>query len=718
MSLVALSLALVVLAAAFALVRGRVRALEAAHSESQARLELFVQAISDGYMEWEIATDRLRFSERFRELVGLEAEATCPYASFEERLHPDDRAITFASMQAHLEQGAAYLVEYRLRARDGGWRWFESRAMTVRDEAGRPVRVIGSLADIDSRKRAEEAERARTAEVEQARDRIAQQASALAALNDELAQARDLALDAVRAKSSFLASVSHEIRTPMNAVIGVAGLLLEGELSSEQRELAETLRAAGDQLLGLVDQILDFSRLDEGRVSLEHADFEVREVVEDCIGRFLPKARARELTLDARIDPSVPAYVSSDPSRIRQIIDHLLENAIKFTERGGVSISVGAESLDGGFAMLRFGVIDTGIGIAPDLQGRLFQPFTQIDGSFSRRYGGTGLGLAICRKLVEMLGGEIDVVSSPGEGSCFRFTVRVEVKHAAASLVLASLELRGLRALVIESADRREDVLRHQLEGLGVDVVAVSEADSDAVVERARAAVREGKPFDLLFVAQTLPGEVAFEIVPRLRAELEFGRLRAFLLTTSISRRGFVRAREAGFAAQITLPVRQSHLHDVALAALLDRGMAAVVPPLAARPANARPRVLVAEDNPVNQKLARRMLEKLGFEVELVENGLDAVKAMSSGSYDAILMDCQMPRMDGFEATREIRRREGPGRHTPIIAVTANAMPGDRERCLDAGMDDYVPKPVRREVLADTLRRLIGQAVRSEACAG
>ena len=239
-----------------------------------------VQAISDGYMEWEIGTDTLRFSDRFRELVGLQEEETTVYATFEERLHPDDRAPTFSAMQAHLEHGTPYFVEYRLRAREGGWRWFESRAMTVRDAEGQPLRVIGSVTDIDSRKRGEESERARTAEVEQACDRIAEQARSLASLNDELALARDQALGAARAKAAFLTNMSHEIRTPMNAVIGMTGLLLETGLSSEQREFAETLRGSGDQLLGIVDSILDFSRLEDGQLSLEHSDFAVCEVLE------------------------------------------------------------------------------------------------------------------------------------------------------------------------------------------------------------------------------------------------------------------------------------------------------------------------------------------------------------------------------------------------------------------------------------------------------
>ncbi len=718
LSLPALCLGLLVASVAFARSRARARALERALLESQSRVELVVQAISDGYMEWEIETDTLRFSERFRELVGLAQEAGTVYASFEERLHPDDRAPTFAAMQAHLECGAPYFVEYRLRAADGGWRWFESRAMTVRDSGGRPIRVIGSVTDIDGRKRAEASARVRTQEIEQAHDRIAEQARSLAALNRELALARDQALDAARAKTAFLANMSHEIRTPMNAVIGMTSLLLETDLAPEQRELGETLRGSGEQLLGLVDSILDFSQLDEGRISIEHADFSVREVVDDCLYRARNGAEAKGLGLEAEIAGDVPAYVSSDPGRLRQVLDHLLANAIKFTQHGSVTVSVRGIAGDAHDARLVFSVADTGIGIPPDLHAHLFQPFTQADESNSRRYGGTGLGLAICKKVVEMLGGKIELESSPGQGSTFRFSVRVEVKHAAPALTLASAELRGVRVLVAEPRERERAVLRQQLEGLGVEVE--SAPDADALVARARTAAGEAQPFDLAIVSDALPGDAAFRLPAKLRAVPELAGLQLVLVSSALSRRTAVRARETGFVARLLSPGRQSYLHDAILGALPERRPA----PAGDGPARgdhqpaSGPRVLVAEDNPVNQKLAQRLLQKLGFEVEVVENGLEAVKAMARGAYDAVLMDCQMPRMDGFEATREIRRREGADHRTPIIAVTANAMPGDRERCLEAGMDDYVAKPVKRDALAQALERWLGRGQRSEACAG
>jgi len=681
--------------------------------ESEARLESVIASIGDGTLEWDPATDRMRFSSRFRELVGLEGiaagEQDAPFAVFESALHPDDRAPTFAAMQAHLESDAPYRMEFRLRGAGGGWRWFESRATTLRDDSGRPLRVVGSITDVDDLRRAEEAARARTAEVEQVRDRIAEQARHLEALNQELSLARDQALEAARVKAAFLSNVSHEIRTPLHAVLGNTAILLDGPLEPEQREAARTLREAGDHLLGLVESILDFSHLEEGTLQLAAADLEPRVWVEQCLAEVQPQAARKGLRLETRFDPALPPLVRSDPGRLRQVLGHLLANAVKFTEHGGVTVSVSAEPEAADRARLRVAVADTGIGIPEAEQGRLFQPFVQAEDAEDRRFGGTGLGLAICRKLVEILGGGIEVESAPGDGACFRFHLPVEVRQASASVVLASAELRGLRALVLgaggaEGAGRGASgdgaLLRAQLEGLGVEVEAAG--DAGEALARARKAAREGRPFELVFVGGALAAEDALSLPEELAAEPETASLRAFLLSTRISRRAAAQARRAGYAGSLALPARQSHLHDCILAALPERpGRSEAGPDAPGRAV----RVLVAEDNAVNQKLARRMLERMGFEVVLAENGIEAVRAMAAGGYDAVLMDCQMPRMDGFEATREIRRREAPGSRVPIIAVTANAMPGDRERCLAAGMDDYVPKPVKRDALTQALRR-------------
>ena len=652
--------------------------LQEALREGEERYQAIVNRIEDGYFEVNLRGDYTFLSNRFCEMFGYRAEEMLGQ-SFRRFYSTESIPIIHSAFYEVWKTGTPLQsLEYEIKRKDGVTRFVEDSVSLKKDRHGQVVGFMGIRRDITERKRNEQ----------------------------ELARTKQAAEEANRAKSEFLANMSHEIRTPMNGIIGMTELALSSELTFEQRDFLETARSSADTLLVILNDILDYSKVEAHKIELDPTPFNLNELVGDAMKSLALDAHKKGLELAYSIGPNVPDDVVGDPTRLRQILVNLTGNAIKFTSQGEVIVNVSTESSDNSRASLHFTVRDTGIGIPPEKQCKLFRPFEQADTSTTRQFGGTGLGLAICKSIVELMGGKIWLESEPGAGTIVHFIVTLEASPVivgAASLIDAR-ELEGMAVLIIDDNATNRRILREMLQRWRMrPQAATSGQEGLQMLEQATAA---GDPFRLIICDEQMPVMSGLEVAERIRGNPLLRNATIMMLTSSDQAASATKCRSMGVESYLVKPIKPAEM--LVMIRRTITASAQFVPkrlPSARKPGCNRPlRVLVAEDNDVNQKVVLAFLQRMGHEATLAVSGTDTLAKWSADKFDLLLMDVQMPNMDGYETTRRIREQELTWLHRVyIIAMTAHAMHGDREKCLEAGMDEYIAKPVTFAKLEEAL---------------
>lgn len=664
--------------------------------ESKERLNFALKSANEGTWSWDIKNDVMTWDEAMYHLFDLQPGVALYFNKIQNMIHPEDRERVRESFEKSMQSDNDELYgEYRVIHQDNSIHYLHSQGKVYRDENNTPVRMIGVCWDITKIKEYE-------AELKQAKidaEHLAEDAKA-----------------ANTAKSAFLASMSHEIRTPLNGVIGMTNLLFDTRLNREQREYVKTIRVSGEALLSVINDILDFSKIESKRMELEQIDFDLHEMIQEIIDMFAPQVLSKGVAIGGHIESRVPEWFTGDPTRLRQVLTNFLSNGVKFTDHGEISLRVKLEKKEGHIATLCFEVQDSGIGISPEVLSRLFQPFTQGDTSTSRKYGGTGLGLVIAKKLIELMGGELYIESALGEGSRFWFRIPLhECERPIPKIELIMPEkFQGKRILCIDDNAINREILQHELEELKLKCdVAVNAANGLSLL---RKSFDDKKPYDLILVDYMMPGMNGIEMIEIMRQLPlpDIDKIPVILMPAIGITFSDEDLKHNNIAACLRKPVKQQLLYENILRVLSHQAdiaehehLSHEISPKEEHPlTKSEAQLLLVEDNIINQTVAFKILKKLGYQCDVVDSGSAAIDALYKKHYDLVLMDCQMPGMDGYTTTQEIRRlEEGTGKHILIIAMTAHALKGDREKCLQAGMDDYISKPIDIKFLANILEQ-------------
>ena len=672
---------------------------EEALRKSEALWQFALEGAGDGVWDWNIQMDTVFFSRQLKAMLGYaEHEIGDCIVERDSRIHPNDKARVYADFNRYFRRETlTYQNEHRLRCKDGGYKWILDRGKVVEWTAdGHPLRMIGTHTDISDRKSTEQ----------------------------ELIKAKEAAESAARAKSNFLARMSHEIRTPMNGMIGMLSLLQDTELNQDQRFQASIAQSSAESLLTLLKDILDFSKVDAGKLELESLSFDLAQQLGDVAKAMALKAQEKHLELVLDLRGINHSMVRGDPGRLRQIFTNLIDNAIKFTEQGEIVIRCSLKEA-GDTLIFTGSVTDTGMGIPRDKFASLLDPFTQLDASTTRQYGGTGLGLAITQKLCELMGGRICVQSELGQGSRFEFTAVLQPSEQSQP-VSPPADIRTLSLLVVDDNTTNREVLCTQLKGWGAHVLAAADGPQALALCEAQALQSKAPhkpPFDIVLLDMQMPGMDGAEFGKRLKADARFQAM-PLVMMTSVGNGGDAQFfTDLGCSAYLTKPVTLLDLFDALAVAQAGEAVSKTVSPsplnrkesrqpgLTTRLWPEQTRILLVEDNKINQMVVKSLLKKLGLAVDFAVNGIEALnvleQAPQNNPYTLVFMDCQMPEMDGYEASCQIRQGRAGERNQniTIIAMTANALKGDREKCLALGMDDYLAKPINLKTLTEMLEK-------------